>query len=93
MSLSEDLKMYFVGRMRRTFKEDPCFNARLKCLFPLFGLKWCLIFLNEFISTELDRRDFALPYIKDKSTVRLEQLIKAKRLSKKIKVTYQYFPY
>ena len=92
MSLSEDLKVYFVRRMRTIFKEDPGFNVRLKSVFPLFGLKWCLIFLNEFISTESDRRDFASPF-KNKTVVRLEQLIKAQTLSAKIKLMYKDFPY
>ncbi len=93
MSMPEDLKMYFVHRMSSIFGNDPNFIARLRSVFPLFGLKWCLIFLNEFIPTDSERRDFAHPLVKDKTAVRLEQLGKAKRMSKKIKTMYKDFPY
>ena len=79
MNVPEDLKMYFVRRMGTIFGKDPDFKARLKGVFPLFGLKWCLIFLNEFIPTDTKRRDFARSQTKDKSAVRLEQLAKAKQ--------------
>jgi hypothetical protein len=93
MDMSEDIKMYFVHRMSTVFGKDPYFKVRLKGVFPLFGLKWCLILLNEFIATDSQRRDFARPLVKDKTEVRLEQLLKAKRMSKEIKSIYKDFPY
>jgi hypothetical protein len=93
MNMPEDLKTYFVQRMSAVFGKDPYFKARLKSVFPLFGLKWCLIFLNEFIPVDYQRREFASPHAKDKTGVRLEQLDKAKRMSKKIKALYKDFPY
>ena len=33
--------------------------ARVRRLFPVMGIKWCGIVLNEFLQTERDRRDFA----------------------------------
>lgn len=93
MSMPEDIKMYFVNRMTAIFGNDPYFKVRLKGVFPLFGLKWCLILLNEFTSTASQRRDFASPQIKDKAAVRLEQLAKAKCMSQKIKTIYMDFPY
>ncbi|MFI5205382.1 MAG: aminoglycoside phosphotransferase family protein, partial [Candidatus Paceibacterales bacterium] len=74
MGMPEDIKMYFVNRMAMVFGNDPYFKARLKSVFPLFGLKWCLILLNEFTPTASQRRDFAGLQIKDKGAVRLEQL-------------------
>ena len=71
------------------FEKDPDFKARLKGLFPLFGLKWCLICLNEFISTGSERLDFSQSFAKDKTTVRRQQLLKAKGLSTKIKAMYK----
>jgi len=93
MNMTEDLKMYFVYRMSMIFGNDPYFKARLKGVFSLFGLKWCLILLNEFIPTDLQRRDFARSQAKNKTAVRLEQLVKAKRMSEKIKMIYKDFPY
>ena len=34
---------------QRIFDIDHQFQARLKCLYPLFGLKWCMIMLNPFL--------------------------------------------
>lgn len=47
------------GRMVSLFKEQPGFVDRLKALLPLFGLKWCLIMLNEFLAGENARRVFS----------------------------------
>ena len=93
MNIAEDLKVRFVQRMNVVFGNDPCFQARLKAVFPLFGLKWCLILLNEFIPTESERRDFSRSPIRNKTTVRLEQLAKARSLSRKIRQMYKDFPY
>ncbi len=46
--------------IRRILPElDSGTRPRLEALFPLFGLKWCCIFLNEFIVLDRDRRHFA----------------------------------
>jgi fructosamine-3-kinase len=41
------------GRFRRAalriYGEDASFSARLEALYPLFGLRWALILLNEFL--------------------------------------------
>lgn len=93
MSLTEDLKHYFVKKMTDVFAEDTGFKTRLRAFFPLFGLKWCLIFLNEFIAADLRRRDFANTLIKPPAEVRFEQLGKAKQLAVKIKTMYKDFSY
>lgn len=53
-------------------------NVRAQLLFPLYGLKWSCIVLNEFNSTDRQRRDFALGAI-DKSRL-VSQLEKSKQL-------------
>ena len=93
MNMPGKFKMYFVQRMSTIFGKDPYFKIRLNSVFPLFGLKWCLILLNEFIHTDAQRREFAQPPIKNKTETRLEQLAKAKMMSKKIKAIYKDFPY
>ncbi|MBI2442238.1 MAG: phosphotransferase [Lentisphaerae bacterium] len=52
--------------------------ARLKLLYPLFGLKWSLIMLNEFLPVSRERRRFALKR-PDDSGRRKEQLRKSQR--------------
>jgi hypothetical protein len=39
--------------------DDPAFSARLTALLPLFGLRWVLILLNEFVSERWRRRVLA----------------------------------
>lgn len=54
-------------RQRRCFREsalrlygdDPAFAARLRAYSPLFGLRWVLILLNEFIPERWQRRVLA----------------------------------
>lgn len=93
MNLSDALKQQFALRMQDLFSDDSNFQARFEALFPIFGLKWCLIFLNEFIASDAKRRDFARAATKDKATIRREQLDKAKHMSAIIKKGYRNFPY
>jgi len=55
--------------------------ARLDALYPLWGLKWCLIMLNEYLGSEAERRQFAGIDVK---SFRLDQLEKARGLLKSI---------
>lgn len=41
------------------FADQPAFAARLKALYPCFGLRWALILLNEFLPERLKARAFA----------------------------------
>ena len=41
---------------QRIYGDDPAFAPRLAALFPLFGLRWVLILLNEFLPARWDRR-------------------------------------
>ena len=91
MCLSGKLKIYFFSRMSAIFSDDPNFKVRLKGLYPLFGLKWCLIFLNEFIVPDFQRRSFAGNLVKNQTAIRLEQLAKAKKTSDKIKTMYKTY--
>ena len=46
--------------VRRVLPElEPGTRSRLEALFPLFGLKWCCILLNEFVVLDRERRSFA----------------------------------
>jgi len=40
---------------------QPGLRQRVDLAYPLFGIKWCLILLNEFLAGPLDRRRFAAP--------------------------------
>lgn len=58
---------------------DPLLEQRLNALLPLFGLKWCMILLNEFLRTDFDRRRFA-GSTEDRTMVLEAQLAKARAM-------------
>lgn len=93
MTLTEAQKESFIERMQEAFGEDPLYRARLETLSPLFGLKWCLIMLNEFVAVDMQRRGFAGMADRDKAAARRRQLDKAKALSDRVGLSYARFPY
>jgi hypothetical protein len=93
MNLTEELKQQFAARMQQLFSDDPNYKIRRNALFPIFGLKWCLIILNEFTAMDAERRNFARPQIQDKTAVRLQQLARAKNMTETIRSTYKEFSY
>ena len=93
MALSEPMKEVFVRWMLDVFEENSRLIDRFKVVYPLFGLKWCMIFLNEFIPSDFTRRAYAAGNPLDKHQVRKEQLHKARDLYRKLKEIYLKFPY
>lgn len=93
MELKRERKQQFVTETLDLFRENTWLKDRLKVLYPVFGIKWCLIFLNEFIPAEFDRRDFALTKTVSRRTVLQTQLLKATKMLNKIKRMYRNFPY
>src|SRR5512141_137544 len=59
MALSPALKRTFATRIFRRFADWPSLRERVESVYPLFGLKWCMIFLNEFLPEVYQRRQFA----------------------------------
>lgn len=58
MRLSSPLKRRFLDRAGRVFGAgDDEFICRLRALYPLFGICWCLIMLNEFLPERWLRRE------------------------------------
>ncbi|MBN1870827.1 MAG: phosphotransferase [Candidatus Omnitrophica bacterium] len=93
MEMSGLLKKYFVRRMEEAFHDNAKLMKRVVLVYPLFGLKWCLIFLNEFIPDELVKRHHASLDTLDRQKLQRKQLDKAKTMLQKIKETYKIFPY
>lgn len=93
MTLTEAQKEGFIRNMQEVFGEDPGYRPRLETLSPLFGLKWCLIMLNEFVAVDMQRRGFAGMVDQDKAAARRRQLAKAKALSDRVAAVYDRFPY
>jgi hypothetical protein len=85
MSLSFNQKRKFSVMLVNYFNKDAMLSVRLSALYPLFGMKWCLILLNEFVMDDIDRRKFSGAGKFDENSKRKIQLQKAGRLFAKIK--------
>ena len=94
MQLSSQFKQRFCQECLSLYQSDGEFLTRLKLLYPLYGLIWCLILLNEFKQNDWQRRRHAGIY-KDKKyqQIKQQQLDKAKHQLSIILNTYQRFPY
>ncbi|MCJ2164138.1 aminoglycoside phosphotransferase family protein [Pseudodesulfovibrio sp. S3] len=87
MDVSLDLRESF-GRGVLAIMDDPALERRLGVLLPLFGLKWCMILLNEFLKTDFDRRRFA-GATDARSEVLEAQLAKAERMLRRARAYAQ----
>ncbi len=64
-------------------ENDESFLVRLKLLYPLFGARWCLILLNEFIPERWVGRLFAGAR-RDWTSVKTEQLRRSRDLLREV---------
>jgi hypothetical protein len=55
MALAESLKRRFAARALAVFADVPMLSARSRIVYPLFGLKWALILLNDFLPDRMSR--------------------------------------
>ncbi len=76
MELSGEQEKVFTMGMFELFAEDNGLKVRFKALYDLYRMKWCLILLNEFLESDLDRRMFASDQV-DIKEIKAEQLEKA----------------
>jgi hypothetical protein len=88
MALPEDLKARFWEGLLDHFGRTDRFGARLAALYPVFGLKWCLILLNEFIPSEAARRDFAASKKADDEHRKGRQLSRSREMLREVERTY-----
>jgi len=92
MNLSLDLRKKFTLAILRRFSDWPDLIGRVEAVYPLFGLKWIMIILNEFLSASFQRRQFATGEAPDRSALQTQQLDKARRMLNRIRQEYQNFP-
>ena len=93
MELSESVKRGYVERMLYHFSADRGLSDRLTLSYPLFGLKWCMILLNEFVPNFIERREFAMGVRHNRDHVRARQLEKAERMLRRMTSESKRFPY
>ena len=51
LRLPVGLREGFFNRIRGNYKNDPGLEMRLSMIYPILGVKWCLIMLNVFLGT------------------------------------------
>jgi len=90
MTISPALKRVFAASLMREFPEAA---SRLPAFYPLFGLKWCLILLNEFLPDHLLRRKFAGMNERDREARQSEQLAKSRSMLRVVLADDYRFPY
>jgi hypothetical protein len=60
MELSRGSRQRFFAGMMNAFSDLGGLADRVQAVYPLFGLKWCAILLNEFTREHNERRIFAI---------------------------------
>jgi hypothetical protein len=85
MNLTDKQQNLWLNRMKNIFTNDIDFDKRLTAYLTIFGLRWCLILLNEFIPNRMNQRIHA---DNNKSSevneIKLKQLEKSSTLINKI---------
>ena len=61
MNLDENESLDWLNAIRLCYRSRPHFDLRFKNLFPLFGIRWALILLNEFVLVKMKNRINAEP--------------------------------
>jgi hypothetical protein len=59
MQLGASERVQFAEGVMELYGDDPDFSARLSVCFPLYGIRWSLIILNEFLPLLWERRTFS----------------------------------
>jgi hypothetical protein len=84
MGLEEPMKRHFAARAQAAFADVPMLAERACLVYPLFGLKWAMILLNEFLPER---------FLPAQSEWRLTQLRKAQALVARLVNEYRHNPY
>ena len=79
MKISNPLKRRFLRGAFNVFDADKTFRVRTAALFPLYGLRWCMILLNEFNANHWKKRVHAGTSF-NQTTAQSRQLVKAEKL-------------
>jgi hypothetical protein len=84
MKLSDAQKNYFIAGLQAIYKSDPQFVLRFNFTKALFGLRWVLILLNEFIPEYWQNRQHANA-AQDQAAAKALQLMRANELLLNVK--------
>lgn len=92
MALPEALKRRFAAAAIGLYGADPMFSTRLRVLYPLFGLRWCLILLNEFLPERWALRVHAGAR-SEWDDAKRRQLDRARDWVQSLALNFRWFPY
>jgi len=92
MTLSAELRARLAQGLLAGMADLPDLAVRTRLAFPLYGIKWCLILLNEFLRGPLERRAFARPG-EAPETLQARQLHKAQGKLRQLLDDHGHFPY
>jgi hypothetical protein len=92
MSLGDSSKRQFVAAALATYGDDPSFARRLSIFYPLLGMRWCTILLNEFLPERWARRVHAGEE-GDWTALKRRQLDRAREWAQSLAATFRRFPY
>jgi hypothetical protein len=80
MRLAAERRRQLAAGFDRIFGADPGWSARVKALYPLFALKWCMIMLNEFRLDQIERRRYVDRNAEESQVIQMRQLESAREL-------------
>ena len=94
MNLDDSHKVIWLRGALKIFNKDPDIYLRFLAAWPLYGLRWSLILLNEFVKEGWQKRVYANVNLKYQYENRLiDQLNKAKLICEQVQETNMECPY
>ena len=94
MEINDELKEKWITDCCKIFGDDPNLLSRLKTDWPLYGLRWSLILLNEFLPKQWENRRQAKQWDSEVQTEKqLIQLQKAKSICQFLQQSQLECPY
>jgi hypothetical protein len=85
MKLAPERRRQLQQGFDRIFGADPRWQTRVKALYPLFALKWCMILLNEFRQDQIERRRYVDRKAEEIQVIQMRQLDTARALLERTK--------
>ena len=93
MGLSRQQRVHLAHGLDAIFSGDAGWRRRAEALYPLFGLKWCMIMLNEFLPAHIARNRFTEQDSAQIEAVQARQLGAAAAMLERIMGEMDRFPY
>lgn len=85
MSIAPDCRRLFLTALLRSFADvQPAVRQRCALVYPLYGLMWSLIMLNEFLPGGIARSKFLSPDESRNEAIQAQQMAKARAMLARI---------